>query len=205
VLAGYCTVIHLYTISTFVRSQLNVFATATPLVLVYVQWREAECFLHCPYSFAKLKQLPELRQIISHTCLDAIHAAAGRNSCIAAAVGPSPEQQDQQQQQQQGNGLTKGSSQQQQRRSMRSQRSKSKQRSWDATGDLDLDSDDAGFGSDVPDDSSSDYKFDLSSGSAESRLRKLLQDDESPLLLHLAPGLRLCLAAEVAVGMLCAG
>jgi hypothetical protein len=170
----------------------------------FVQWREAECFLHCPFSFARLKQLPELRQIISHTCLDAIHAAAGRNSCIAAAAGPVPDQDLQQQQQQQGNSLTTGSSKQLRRSQRSKSKSQSKQRGWDAMDDLDIDSDDPGFDFDL--DNSSDDEFDQLTGSkGPDRLRKLLQDAETPLLLHLAPGLRLCLAAEVAVGMLCPG
>jgi hypothetical protein len=164
-----------------------------PPLLLYAQWREAECFLHSPFSFSRLKQLPELRQIISHTCLDVVHAAAGRSSCIAAAAGPQPQQDQPQQQQQQGDGITHSSSKQ--RRRQRS-KAKSKQRSWDAMDDLDVDWPDFDSGFDSDDSSNDNY---------EHRLQKLLQDSDTPLLLHLAPGLRLCLAAEVAVGMLCTG
>jgi hypothetical protein len=149
-----------------------------------LQWREAECFLNSPYSFSRLKQLPELRQIISHTCLDALHAAAGSLTCVIA-----DSQSAQKGTKQRANG--------QRRRS-------AKQRSWDALDDLDdFDDFDSFDAFDLDDDSSSDGP--LQPTAAQEALGTLLQDDNSPLLLHLAPALRLCLAAEVAVGMLCEG
>ncbi|WIA40226.1 hypothetical protein OEZ86_013609 [Tetradesmus obliquus] len=136
-------------------------------------WREAECFLHCPHSMARLKALPELRQIIAHTCLDAAAAAAGSMTCVTANT-PGQRQQ---------------------------QRKSEQQRSWDGLDDLDLD---------LFDDSSSDM-LEQGGGSsglgtaASDALNNVLEHPRSPLLLHLSPALRLCLAAEVAVGMLCAG
>jgi hypothetical protein len=156
----------------------------TAACLLLVQWRESECFLHCPYSFSRLKQLPELRQIISHTCLDAVQAAAGSMTCITAASASSTAK-------------PLGS----EAANNTQQRKPKQQRDWDALDDLDLDSDD----SDDSNSSSSDLLGSESSTPAVAALRKLLVNPDSPLLLHLSPALRLCLAAEVAVGMLCPG
>ncbi|WIA19934.1 hypothetical protein OEZ85_005822 [Tetradesmus obliquus] len=127
------------------------------------QWREAECLALRPHSMSRLKQLPELRQIISHTCLDAAHAAAG--SMTQHLVEYAAQKFHQQRERKQEGAYGRGST---------------------------------GSG----DDSSprlADYV-------APEKLYALNhQQKDASLLAHVTPGLRLCLAAEVAVGMLCAG
>jgi hypothetical protein len=127
----------------------------------FLQWREAEALACAPHSFSRLKQLPELRQIISHTCLDAVQAAAGRMTqhLVENAV---------------------------QQFSQRRERWQDKEHSG-----RDTDSDD---------------DTGIASGIAPEKLYIINQEHKNASLLsQLAPGLRLCLAAEVAVGMLCAG
>ncbi|WIA40229.1 hypothetical protein OEZ86_013611 [Tetradesmus obliquus] len=127
------------------------------------QWREAESLACSPHSMSRLKQLPELRQIISHTCLDAAAAAAG--SMTQHLVEYAAQRFHQQRERKQEGAYGRGST---------------------------------GSG----DDSSprlADYV-------APEKLYTLNhQQKDASLLAHVAPGLRLCLAAEVAVGMLCAG
>jgi hypothetical protein len=105
-----------------------------PPVLLCLQWREAECLVLRPHSFDALKQLPELRQIISHTAVSAIKEASAEGLETLAYFLPTE-----------------------------------------------------------PDE-----------GSTHDKEHHLLSP-VTPVLEHLAPGLRLVLAAEVAVGMLCPG
>jgi hypothetical protein len=131
-----------------------------------LQWREAESLACAPHSFSKLKAIPELRQIISHTCLDAIHAAAGSMTQLLVEHAS---QQHHEQQQQRG-------------------QSRSNIDIWSNIDDDEEEADDMLRGVDPA-----------------KRYALHEQQKDASLLQHLAPGLRLCLAAEVAVGMLCAG
>jgi hypothetical protein len=136
-------------------------------ILYSLQWREAESLALSPHSFAKLKAIPELRQIISHTCLDAIHAAAGSMTQL----------------------LVEHASQQ--HRDKKQQREQSRS-------NIDIWAD--------PDFSDEEETDDLLLGVDPAKKYALLElQKDASLLQHLAPGLRLCLAAEVAAGMLCPG
>jgi hypothetical protein len=138
--------------------------TCAVLQTFVLQWREAECLAFSPHTFSRLKQLPELRQIISHTCLDALHAAAGRMTqhLVEYAADDFEKQHDERDR-------------------------------WQDYEPYDLDTDDV-------DDTH------LSRRVAPHTLYRLHQNQkDASLLQHLAPGLRLCLAAEVAVGLLCQG
>jgi hypothetical protein len=122
-----------------------------------------------PHSFARLKAIPELRQIISHTCLDAIHAAAGSNQHLIIGKQAISEQ----------------------RREMGEKLQREQQQS-SSTAFVEL--------------SKNDLEEALSGSESAVAFYRMMQGHrDASLLAHLAPGLRLCLAAEVAVGMLCPG
>ena len=55
-------------------------------MLCVLQWRDLECLTLTPHTFERLKQLPELQQIISFTAVEVVKEAAG-GSTQAAVVG----------------------------------------------------------------------------------------------------------------------
>jgi hypothetical protein len=132
-------------------------------VLLSPQWREAESLALAPHSFARLKALPELRQIIAHTSLDAIHAAAGGMTQL----------------------LVEHAAQERPLKQRQREQRRSNVDIWSTLGSDDEEADDV---------------LDPAKVYALHE-----QGKDASLLQHLAPGLRLCLAAEVAVGMLCSG
>jgi hypothetical protein len=166
-----------------------------------MQWREAECMALRPYSFSRLKQLPELRQIISHAAVPAIHSCAGELRQLAAAahtqyeaerdidalaeaelarrrLGPDAERALP------PNILERvGAIEARRAKAAEAAAASAASGTAAAAGENEL------FNQEVK----------------EVLQGEFLDDDELSVLQLLAPGLRLCLAAEVAVGMLCSG
>jgi hypothetical protein len=172
------------------------------LLLLSLQWREAESLTLRPHSFARLKQLPELRQIISHAAVPAIHSCAGMGHHLGAAAQTQHDADRETEILAQAAFLTSDDADRdprskeilrkaaaiRERRAAKASAAAARQSGDDETAA-------AAAAAQVP----------LFSPELSADMREATLDEDASLLAHLAPGLRLCLAAEVAVGMLCPG
>ncbi|WIA19944.1 hypothetical protein OEZ85_005828 [Tetradesmus obliquus] len=159
-------------------------------------WREAECLALRPHSMARLKALPELRQIIAHAAVPAIHSCAGELRQLAAAA------QTQRDAEADAEALWEVEKARRQPGGEAQLSRAVLQRAAAAEARLAKAAEAAAAGAAAAGD-----EDELFSADVRQMLRKEWLDDDSDkeLLAHVAPGLRLCLAAEVAVGMLCVG
>jgi hypothetical protein len=188
-------------------------------VLLLLQWREAEALTFKPHSFARLKQLPELRQIISHAAVPAIHSCAGMMQQLAAA---SQSQLDLETENeiialarripQRIPGVARHAELVEIQRkadailarraaAAAAKAAKDRRSEADADGAIVQSTAAAAVEDDIDDEETELFSADVKRKIQEA----WSSDSEASLLEHLAPGLRLCLAAEVAVGMLCPG
>jgi hypothetical protein len=159
-----------------------------------------------PHSFARLKQLPELRQIISHAAVPAIHSCAGMGHHLGAAAQTQHDADreteilaqaaflpsDDADQDPRGKEILRKAAAIKERRAATASAAAA---AAGGSGDGETAAAAAAAAAQVP-----LFSPELSADMMEATL-----DEDASLLAHLAPGLRLCLAAEVAVGMLCPG
>jgi hypothetical protein len=182
------------------------------LTLLLLQWREAECLALRPHSFSHLKQLPELRQIISHAAVPAIASCAGQLQQLAAAAQTQHEAEEEAALLESERRIPQGACDEEslkiraQAATVRAKRAAVKE----AAAALAPQSPEATLkaAAEAEQDGSGDFTDDADLFNAETMAKarqRWQKDTDASLLQQLAPGLRLCLAAEVAVGMLCDG
>jgi hypothetical protein len=174
--------------------------------LVLLQWREAECLALRPHSFSRLKQLPELRQIISHAAVPAIASCAGQLQQLAAAAQTQLDaERDAEVLAEVEEARKRGGAAAEQAlpRHVLKRVAAIEARKAAAAKAAGRDATAAAAAAAA---TAAGGESELFSQEIKDEVRKdMLDEADASLLQHLAPGLRLCLAAEVAVGMLCEG
>jgi hypothetical protein len=177
-----------------------------PVLLLLLQWREAEALTLRPHSFTLLKQLPELRQIISHAAVPAIHSCAGTMQQLAAASQSQLNADREAEILAEASFITSDNADRDPRNKVILRKAAAIQERRAAKASAAAAAAAGGSGDGETAAAAAAAQVPLFSPELSADMREdTLDANDMSLLQHLAPGLRLCLAAEVAVGMLCAG